>query len=192
MRLALRRQNRALYRAIRHPRNRRRGRFRAWLADKIRNRNLWRPTRNAVAAGLAGGLFFSMLPIPLQSFIAVAVGMARGWNLPAAVLATWLSNPFTYLPMLVGAKYSITGLCAIFGHDCAAGQLSMDGLSQIWHSAAGLHFGEAWHMAGPAVFQILIGMVILGVFCAAAGWVLVHLSWSFLQKSPAPAAAENR
>jgi uncharacterized protein (DUF2062 family) len=155
----------------------------------VRNRSLWRPTRNAVAAGLAGGLFFSMLPIPLQGLIVAAIGMARGWNLPAAISATWLSNPFTYLPMLVGAKYSITGVCAAFGHDCAAGQLSLEKLGRIWDLAADFRLGEAWHMAGPALFQILIGMVILGLLCAAAGWLIVQAVWGLLVRQRSPQKA---
>lgn len=185
IRLALRRQSRAFYRSVGHPRNRRKGRLRAWLALKVRNRGLWRPSRNAVAAGMAGGLFFSMMPIPLQGFVVAVIGMARGWNLPSAIAATWVSNPFTYIPMLVGAKYSITGVCALFGHDCAAGQLSMERLGEIWGTAVNLELMEAWQMAGPALLQILLGMIILGILFAVAGWVIVHLSWTAVEKRSA-------
>ena len=104
--LAMRRSSRAFYRQMRHPRSRARGGWRKWFAEKIRNRALWRPERHAVAAGLAGGLFMAMMPVPLQSLLAAGVGVSRGWNLPATVSATWLSNPFTYVPMLMGARYA--------------------------------------------------------------------------------------
>lgn len=182
IRLAIRRQSRSFYKSIRHPKNRKRGKVRAWLADKIRNRSLWHPTRKGVAAGLAGGLFFSMLPIPLQSVAATAVGMARGWNLPAAISATWLSNPFTYVPMLIGAKYSVTGFFAMFGQDCAAGHLSMDRLGEIWAAAMDLKFGNAWNMAGPALLEIALGMVLLGTVLAIIGWIAVQVTWMLLPK----------
>jgi uncharacterized protein (DUF2062 family) len=182
IRLAIRRQSRSLYKSIRHPKNRKRSKVRAWLADKIRNRSLWQPTRKCVAAGLAGGLFFSMLPIPLQSVAATAVGMARGWNLPAAISATWLSNPFTYVPMLIGAKYSVIGFFAMFGQDCAAGRLSMDRLGEIWAAAMDLKFGNAWNMAGPALLEIALGMVLLGTVLAIIGWIAVQVTWMLLPK----------
>lgn len=186
VRLAIRRQSRSFYKSIRHPRNRHRGRVRRWLALKIRNRSLWHPSRQAVASGLAGGLFFAMLPIPLQSIAATAVGMARGWNLPAAISATWLSNPLTYLPMLIGAKYSATGFFAIFGQECAAGQLSVERMGKIWDTAASFHLGEAWRMAGPALLEICLGMVLLGSVLAIVGWLIVQLCWGLFQRRTAP------
>jgi hypothetical protein len=68
--LWLRRASRNFYRQIRHPRSRRRGGWRKWFADRIHNRALWRPERNAVAAGVGGGLFLAMVPVPLQSLLA--------------------------------------------------------------------------------------------------------------------------
>jgi uncharacterized protein len=179
IRLSLRRQSRALYRSIRHPKNRRRGRLRAWLADKIRNRGLWRAERTAVAAGLSGGLFFSMLPIPLQSFVAAGVGIARGWNLPSAIAATWLSNPFTYLPMLLAAKGTVTGFFHLLGMECAAGRLDIETLKATWNAGTDLRLTDAWNLAGPAMLQIGLGMVLVGALLAAAAWVLVHGLWGF-------------
>jgi uncharacterized protein len=185
LRLSLRRQSRALYRSIRHPKNRCRGRLRAWLADKIRNRGLWRAERAAVAAGLSGGLFFSMLPIPLQSFVAAGVGIARGWNLPSAIAATWLSNPLTYLPMLLAAKGTITGFCSLFGMDCAAGRLDMETLKATWSAGTDLRLGEAWNLAGPAMIEIGFGMVLLGTLLAVIAWVVVQLLWGlFTPRKP--------
>jgi uncharacterized protein (DUF2062 family) len=186
-RLALRRRSRALYRHIRHPKHRHRNRFRRWLAHKIRNRNLWHANRNAVASGLGWGLFIGMLPVPLQSLIAAALGMARGWNLPATVFATWLSNPFTYVPMLVGAKYSVTGAFAIFGKDCAASRLSLARMRDVVEAAAHFRFSEAWHMAGTAVLEILAGLVILGAILGLIGWLAVQVSWRFFERKPAVA-----
>ena len=88
LRLSLRRQNRKLYRTLRHPRQRAKGRLREWLGSRIHNRDLWHLRRGPVANGLAGGLFIAMLPIPLQSLFGAAVGIWRGWNLPATVIAT--------------------------------------------------------------------------------------------------------
>jgi uncharacterized protein (DUF2062 family) len=190
LRLALRRKSRALYRHIRHPKHRHRNRFRRWLAARIHNRNLWHANRKAVAAGLGWGLFIGMLPIPLQSLVAAAFGMAWGWNLPATICATWLSNPFTYVPMLIGAKYSVTGAFAIFGKDCAAAHLSLHRLREIMETAASLRFRDAWHMAGTALFEIVAGLAILGTVLGVLGWLIVQIAWPFFEKktTPTPAA----
>lgn len=178
IRLALRRQSRAFYRSIRHPRNRHRGAVRKWLALKIKNRALWRPTRQSVAAGLGGGIFFAMLPIPLQSFVAAGVGMSRGWNLPAAIAATWISNPLTYVPMILAARGTIVDTMKLFGLQSAAGQMSTEKLVATLDAAAHLHLTEAWGMAGHALLEIVAGMVLLGIVLGILGWIFVQTFWS--------------
>ncbi len=185
IRLASRRQNRALYRTIRHPRNRKRGGIRAWLADKVGNRGLWHADRKAVAAGLSGGLFFAMLPIPLQSFVAAGVGIARGWNLPATIAATWLSNPVTYVPMLLAAKVTVTGFFQLFGAECAAGRMDLNTLEATLSACKDLRLRDAWAISGPAMLEIGLGMVLFGLLLAATGWLLVQLVWSFMKSTSA-------
>lgn len=152
--------------------------MRAWMRQHIRNRGLWHPRRESVAAGLAGGLFLAMLPIPLQSFVAAGVGISRGWNLPAAISATWLSNPFTYAPMIIGAKWTISGAYGLFGADCAASHLSVQRAGEIMKEAGAFHFSLAWQMAGPAIVQIAAGMVLMGLLFATISYVMVHALWA--------------
>ena len=87
--------------------------------------------------------------------------------------------------MLLGAKYSVTGFFAAFGQDCAAGNLNMDRMGEIWNKASSFHLLEAWNMAGPALLEIGFGMVLLGLILALAGWLCVHLSWGMFQRKPA-------
>ncbi len=182
----IRKQSIALYRTVRHPRNRQKGRLRAWLRERIRHRGLWLPQKDAVAAGLGGGLFFAMLPIPLQSFVAAAVGIARGWNLPSAVAATWLSNPATYAPMILGAKFTVSHAGRLIGHDCAVNSLTLERLREILEAAKDFQLQAAWSMAGPAILEILLGMVLLGVILGVAGFLLVHLLWDRIMRPLSP------
>jgi uncharacterized protein len=181
IRLMIRRQSRAFYRSVRHPKNRRRGALRGWLAERIKNRELWRPSRDSVAAGLGGGVFFAMLPIPLQSFVAAGVGMARGWNLPAAISSTWLSNPVTYVPMIIAARSTIAGCLSLFNIESAAGQMSVEKLKTTLEVASNLKLGEAWRMAGPALAEILLGMAVLGFLMGVGVWLAVQVCWRFVQ-----------
>lgn len=175
--LAMRRSSRAFYRQMRHPRSRARGGWRKWFAEKIRNRALWRPERHAVAAGLAGGLFMAMMPVPLQSLLAAGVGVSRGWNLPATVSATWLSNPFTYVPMLMGARYAATVFFHVIGRHCAVEAMTFGRLREVADAAMHLHVRTAWRMGGPALLELVFGMLLLGMVLALVAWVLVQVLW---------------
>ncbi len=170
LRQALRRQSRSLYRSLRHPRQRRKGALREWLGARIHQRDLWRFRRHPVACGLAGGLFISMLPLPMQSLCAATVGIARGWNLPSAIVATWISNPLTYVPMFIAAKASVTGLYGLFGAEPAIRHLTPAHVKNLdWHSF--------WQLASNAGPELLLGYVLVGLACAALGFALVHSLW---------------
>ena len=181
MRLALRRQSRKLYRSIRHPKQRRKGRVRDWLGARIHNRNLWRFRRHSVAGGIAGGLFVGMLPIPGQSAVAGILGIARGWNLPAAVAATWVSFPLTYWPMFLGAKYSVMWIYGLFGAEPAIRSLKLTPSALKEMDWATLKYLVAH--AGP---ELLLGYLILAIVSAAVGWVLVHSLWWLVKHHEEP------
>lgn len=85
---------RNVYRKLRH----RRIRKHPWLgklSERLFERRLWRPCRHTVAGGLAIGLFFSMMPMPFQSVAATLFSIRARVNIPFAVAACWLTNPFT-------------------------------------------------------------------------------------------------
>lgn len=180
LRRGLRRQSRKLYRQIRHPRERRKGALREWLGSRIHNRDLWRFRRHPVANGLAGGLFLSMLPLPMQSLCAAGVGIARGWNLPAAIVATWVSNPATYVPMFIAAKASVTQLYALFGAEPAIRDLKPSHVRD-------LDWSGFWALATHAGPELLLGYAMVGAACAAVGYVLVHSFWWLVRHHEEPA-----
>lgn len=54
----------------------------------------------AIAKGLAAGVFAGSYPLfGLQTFIGVAIAAAVGGNKLIAAAGTWISNPFTYVPI---------------------------------------------------------------------------------------------
>ncbi len=54
----------------------------------------------SVARGLGAGVFAGMLPLfGGQMIIAVGLALLVRGNKPLAALATWVSNPFTYVPL---------------------------------------------------------------------------------------------
>ncbi len=92
---------RSAFKSLRHPRLR----HRPWWQTATRpitNRALWIPCRDTVATGLAIGLFFSMMPMPLQMIPAVLLAMRFRANVPFAMAACWVTNPVTTGPVLWG------------------------------------------------------------------------------------------
>jgi hypothetical protein len=83
------------------------------LGDRLLHSELWHPTRKRFAGGMAVGAFFALIPAPGQTLAAGLLAYFTRVNLPAAVAATWISNPLT-TPFCLYAQYRIG--CLILGH----------------------------------------------------------------------------
>lgn len=92
---------RSALRSLRHPRLRNQRWWRT-LTRPITKRALWVPCRDTVAAGLAIGLFFSMMLMPFQMVPATLLAMRAKANVPFAMAACWVTNPITVGPVLWG------------------------------------------------------------------------------------------
>jgi len=119
-----------------------------WLGDSLFDPHLWHPDRQRVAAGLAIGGFFSMLPMPMQSAPAVLLAYFARVNVPAAYVAVWVSNPFTMAPILY-AQYRI-GLLVLGGAARVKGEVT----------------GGLVDMVCGAPLPILVGACITGLICS--------------------------
>ncbi len=89
---------RKAYRYLRHPHIRKRPWLQA-LVTPLFDRELWHPCRRSVAGALSIGLFCAMLPIPFQMLLAALASVRVRANIPIAMAACWISNPFTYPPL---------------------------------------------------------------------------------------------
>jgi uncharacterized protein (DUF2062 family) len=75
------------------------------LGERVFHSSLWVPERDAVARGMAIGMFVGFLPVPgLQIFFSALVCYALRSNIAVAALATFVTNPFT-APAIVWAQY---------------------------------------------------------------------------------------
>lgn len=59
------------------------------------------PVSRTVASGLVIGLFFSMVPMIPQSIVAAILAMRVKANVPFAMEACFISNPFTNVPFWI-------------------------------------------------------------------------------------------
>ena len=151
---------RSAFKSLRHPRLRHRPWWRS-ATRPIANRALWIPCRDTVATGLAIGLFFSMMPMPLQMIPAALLAMRLHANVPFAIAACWVTNPVTIGPVLWG--------------QCKLGQWLRDGLGVPMP-----HFltNQAFNVPGVgslSAASFILGVIASGVLLALCAYPIVHL-----------------
>lgn len=145
---------------LRHPRLRHRRWWRI-LSRPLFDRSLWIPCRDTVASGLAVGLFFSVMLIPFQTLPAALFTMRLRGNVPFAMAATWISNPFT-TPAILFGQFRL-------------GQWMRDSLMVPMPD-----FLTAVHFQAPGVGTLnaasfILGMITSGVLLALCAYPLVLL-----------------
>ncbi len=121
---------------------------------------LWHVNRSSISKGLAIGMFFGLLVPFGQGLFAGALAVGLRANLPAAVLATFISNPLTTPVILVAAYY--TGL-GVLREPLALPALAAD---TGWIEKIGA-MGE----------PLLVGLGILAVASAALTYFGIQLAW---------------
>ncbi len=113
--------------------------------------------------GLAAGIFCGCFPFfGFQTLLGIALAsLVRGNHLLAAA-GTWISNPFTYVP-LYWFNYRLGAVLLGPGHD-------WPGINNLQQESIG---EMGWSIAN----RLLLGSTLTGAVCAAfGGW----LSWRWL------------
>ena len=121
---------------------------------------LWHVNRSSISRGLAIGMFFGVL-VPLgQGFVAGVVAIGLRANLPAAVLATFISNPLTTPAILLAAYHA--GL-AVLGEPAVLPDLAVD---------------TGWIEKIVAMGEpLLVGLALFAVAGAVLTYFGVQLAW---------------
>lgn len=130
-----------------------------WLGPLLDKPWLWAANRRGVSLGLAIGLFFGfLLPIG-QSLAAGALAVWARANLPIAVTATFVSNPFTTPPIIASAYYF--GTIAL---GAPAGAPAQAGLSALERASA---------LGVP----LAVGLGVFAIVASLGGFVVVQAAW---------------
>lgn len=151
----------------------RQNRYVKWFGPRLQHHNLWHLHRRSVAGGVAAGLFAGLIPgsNPVQFTAGAVLAIIFRVNLPLAVLVTLYSNPFTIVPLYFTAFK--LGQLVLLQSDGELPRLafSLQGKGLIeWLPAA---FDWLLSVGKPLV----IGLPLLAVLLAAAGYFLVDLAW---------------
>lgn len=70
-----------------------------FLGDSVNKPNLWHLNRHSVARAFAIGLFWAMIPMPMQMLAAACVAIPLRANLPLSIGLVWITNPVTTPPV---------------------------------------------------------------------------------------------
>lgn len=143
-----------------------------WLGNYLAPRPwLWVAHRRRVAMGVAVGLAVGVIPLPTQMVVAALAAIACRANVAAAVAATWLTNPFTLVP--IWSLAIALGRMASGHHGPVA---TPEMLDIDW--SAPLSWGTtlmAWiSNLGP---PLLIGLPLAGLLLGAIAYLVVYLGW---------------
>ena len=148
-----------------------------WIArfgPRIREPNLWHLNRRSVSAGIAMGVLAAFIPLPVQIFVAISLCFVVRGNLALAVAATWISNPFTYLPIFF--------FCYELGTAIVGVPLDHEGVPIKIGVALVLEDFEAFlallnSLRFKAVAPLLLGCLLVGTLASGASYVLIRILW---------------
>ncbi len=147
------------YRMLKHKRLRSRPWWRA-LTKPLFDRSLWIPCRDTVAMGLAIGCFFSMLLVlPLQMLFSAILAMRFRVNVPFAMLACFISNVFTNVPIGLLQVQMGNWMRKTLG-------IKVIGFENVEIPIMGMNLNAA---------SFILGMIVSGVLLALAAFPIVHV-----------------
>lgn len=132
-----------------------------FLGGLIHDSNLWHLTRHSVSRAMAIGLFWAMIPMPMQMLASALCAIPARANLPIAVGLVWLTNPLT-MPPVFYCNYKVgTWLMGTRAMDMPP-ELSLAWVTRMLHTH--------WQ-------PLLLGSLVVGVVLAILGYVLTQAYW---------------
>ena len=115
----------------------------------------------AVSRGLAIGLFWAFMPMPLQMIPAIFFCWLAFGNVAIAIICVWITNPITYVPIFY-LEYKVGEF--FFCHDC---DLSFEAFAALMD-----HPGTLLQAMAEVWLHTLQGALILSIPLACVGYAL--------------------
>lgn len=136
-----------------------------WLGPSLHHPRLWQVTRRGMAIGAAIGGFIGVLVPVGQMPLAAVLAVSLRANLPTAVLATFITNPFTF-----GAVY---WLAYRLGSLLGIGDPQR--LAAAWQGNALASLDTLLQVGKP----LAVGLGVMAVLYGIASYFSVHWFWRF-------------
>lgn len=144
--------------------------------------NLWHFNRRSISSAFANGLFWAMIPMPLQMVAAAISAIIFRTNIPIAVALVWLTNPLTMPPLFYFEYLLGTWMLGIENH------IADMEFTPEWLSA---HFDDIWIPLFSGAIVTAVGAAILGYFGMRMFWRW-HVIRDYRERRLARKAAKAR
>lgn len=174
------------YRALRHPKRLRDSYVLRWLSSHFLDKSLWKPTRVSIAGGLALGFFFMMLMCPGQMTLAAIFAAIFRVNIPIAMLACWITNPLTMVPVTWWEIKIGSWALDAMGMTPPA-EISWSEIKSILTQSQSV--GEFFSRIKPWASSLYLGGFIAGLVLAIVGFISSFVLWdcfSFMRTKAHP------
>jgi len=143
------------------------------LGPRITEPNLWHINRKSISGAVFWGILAAWIPFPAQMLTASICAIIFRVNLPLSIAITWLTNPFTAIPIFY-SSYCLGSF--IFGLPI----LNLMEIKQVVvHFSSGL-FGDATPLTtthGFSMKALLVGLVVEALIVATTAYSIVQLLW---------------
>lgn len=135
------------------------------IGDRLFDHRLWKPTNKSVSAGFAIGVFIALTPtIGVQIPLIILTALLMRVNLPAAIAASWITNPLT-APVIYPLQYRL-GLW-LSGAPTINELAGYTGMLRIFFR----HAKPLW-----------VGSLLSATFCALVVYTVVLFTWEIIDK----------
>lgn len=157
--------------------NRHYRKIKLWLARTWRKMATEKHSAHSIALGVSFGMFCSMIPtFGGQMVVAVILALIFRASKLAAILPTWITNPFTtpfifYFNYIIGANV-LGGSAKKEVYDSFL-KLASPCVADGWWACIVEKFNESLRLGVDIYLPLLVGCTIVGVLLALASYPLV-------------------
>jgi len=151
-----------------------------WLGDHLLNKELWRLRKDPVARACFIGFLVSLSPFfGLHIVISTILAIIFRANIPISFTIQWLTNVFT-APFYYTGAYLVG--CWMLGIPGKRAEWIKDICDNFWDyfllRKAYHHMpGSTERIFTEAVWPLLLGCTVLGLFFAVLAYLLVKILW---------------
>ena len=143
------------------------------LGSRITEPNLWYINRKSISGAVFLGIVCAWIPFPAQMLVAALCAIFFRVNLPLSVAITWITNPFTLIPIFY-SSYCVGSF--IFGIPI----LNLTEIKEVVvHFSSGM-FSDTAPLPASYAFSmraLLVGVVVEAVIVGSIGYFIVQLLW---------------